>query len=290
MYNVLILGKGFIGNSLFEHLSNKVFNLSLFSKKELDYTNEDVLDKHLLSLQKRNLPDIIINASGYTGVPNVDACESDKDNCFKYNVNVPLSIVRVANKHKIPVIHIGSGCIYSGYEKEYSEEDIPDFGLYNPNSSFYSKCKHISEMVLDQSVVYIFRIRIPFEAKPSRKNYLTKLLNYDKLINCKNSITSVSDLCVFTEKFIAIHKTLPGGIYNVVNEGSVTAEQVVDILKKYGLENKNWEYIKVSDLNTIAQRSNCVLSTEKIRNFNIQLPNAIESIERDIKKYSELLS
>ena len=61
------------------------------------------------------LPDrakFIINAAGFTGVPNVDACEKNKDDTMNGNVLFPLFLEYVS---KVPVIHISSGCVYSGY-------------------------------------------------------------------------------------------------------------------------------------------------------------------------------
>jgi dTDP-4-dehydrorhamnose reductase len=186
-------------------------------------------------------------------------------------------------------VQIGSGCIYNGYDKEYSEEDEPNFGLYSDDSSFYSKCKHASEILLDNTCVYILRIRIPFTFKNVSKNYLTKLLKYDNLIDESNSVTSVTDLNNFIFRFLHVLKEIPGGIYNVVNPTPVKASDVVQILKNNGIENKNWNFIETSQLNTKAKRSNCVLSTKKIEKFNLSMPNSLESIERDVKIFKNFI-
>ena len=71
--NVLILGKGFIGQKLHNSLLDKDVASDCFSKAKLDYTNHWKLVTYLT----QNPTDIIINASGYTGVPNIDAAEND---------------------------------------------------------------------------------------------------------------------------------------------------------------------------------------------------------------------
>lgn len=200
-----------------------------------------------------------------------------------------LNVVKTANEFNLPVIHVSSGCIYSGYDKVYTEEDKPNFGLFSDDSSYYSKCKHASEILLDGHCVYILRIRIPFTATRVPKNYFTKLFNYNDLIDMPNSVTSVYDLNSFIFRFLVLLRDLPGGIYNVVNPQPVKASDVVDIMKKYGIENPNWKFIDVKDLNTIANRSNCVLDTGKIERYNLILPNTLESIERDIKVFKGYL-
>jgi dTDP-4-dehydrorhamnose reductase len=231
----------------------------------------------------------VINCSGYTGVPNVDACEleQNKDLCWNLNASHPIEVVKTCHLFKLPLIHVGSGCIYSGYGKEYSESDHPNFGLGSRDSSYYSKCKHSFECMANGYDVYIFRIRIPFTSKNDSKNYFVKLLKYNSLINELNSVTSVKDFNDFVEEFINKLSKRPYGIYNVVNPQPVKAEEVVYLLKKYGLNNPEWKFIALSDLNTTAKRSNCVLNSDKIKNLGLTLPDTLESVERDIKALSE---
>lgn len=282
MKSILILGKGFIGTNLFNYFNESKLECELYSKSMLDYTDIDTFNNFLNDNGGKY--EVIINTSGYTGSPNVDGCETNKKDCWNHNVTNAINIVKVSNGNDLPVIHVGSGCIYSGYDKVYTEEDEPNFGLFSDNSSFYSKCKHASELLLDNTWVYILRIRIPFTHNMVPKNYFTKLLKYDNLINESNSVTSVTDFNNFVFRFLYLMRDLPGGIYNTVNPGPVKASDIVEILKKNGLENKNWNFIETKNLNTKANRSNCVLSTEKIDRYNLPFPNSIESIERDIKK------
>jgi len=279
--HIVILGKGFVGTHLSHFFTQNNIVHEIYSRKELDYTNSKFF-RNFLEQQNGNIK-CVINCSGYTGVPNVDACEYHKEECYNYNVIYPLNVVTACHEYNIPVIHVGSGCIYTGYETEYKENDTPNFGLFNANSSFYSKCKHIFETLASSYSCKILRIRIPFTADNSRKNYLVKLLKYDSLIDEENSITSIADFNNFIVRLI--NNKLPDGIYNVVNTGSVKASEVVEILKKYNHINPKWHFIKTQDLNTLAKRSNCVLSTDKIKQFNLELPDAKESLERDIKQF-----
>lgn len=283
MKTILILGKGFIGSNLSNYFNENNIDHAIYSRSMLDYTDPDVLNTFLKDNEDKFFA--VINTFGYTGRPNVDGCEDNKEDCWLYNVTHPLNVVKVANDHKLPVIHVSSGCIYSGYDKVYTEEDKPDFGLFSNESSFYSKCKHACELMLDGYCVYILRIRIPFTNSFVPKNYFTKLYKYNDLIDMPNSVTSVTDFNNFVFRFIYLLRDLPGGIYNTVNPQPVKASEVVNIMKKYGIENPNWKFIDVKDLNTVAKRSNCVLSTEKIESFNLPFPNSLESIERDIKVF-----
>jgi len=285
MFHV-ILGKGFVGTHLAHYFKTNNIEHRIFSQADLDYTDPDRFREFL----EENDKDIktVINCSGYTGVPNVDACEDNKELCYNYNVLYPLNVVKICNAFSIPVIHIGSGCIYSGYDKEYTEEDIPNFGMFSNVSSYYSKCKHVFETFAKGYKCYVLRIRIPFTDTLTRKNYFTKLINYNTLINELNSVTSLNDFDEFVVRFIAAKPDY--GIYNVVNPQPVKAEEVVNILKEHIIVNANWQFIDLKDLKTKANRSNCVLSTDKIKNLGLQLPDTLSSLRRDISTLARNLT
>lgn len=284
MKRVLILGKGYIGTSLNAYLEARNIEITHLKRAEFDYTNPVLFQRYI----KDNLADIelVINCSGYTGAPNVDGCELNKQDCWFWNVIVPRNIVLSANTYNIPVIQVSSGCIYNGYEKEYTEKDEPDFGIYSNVSSFYSKCKHACETILQNCYVYILRIRMPFDGTTNKKNYLNKLFKYNKLISLENSLTSVQDLCEFIFKMLFLYKNFPAGPINVVNSGRINAQAILEIFKKYGVTNPSWEIIDLKDLNTVANRSNCVLSDSLIQSLNCGLPPALQSLERDISEFS----
>lgn len=277
MYHV-ILGKGFVGTHLSRYFKRNNIDHKIFSQADLDYTDPTIL-KDFLDTNDKDIK-WVINCSGYTGVPNVDACEDNKELCYTYNVLYPMQVVRLCSQYKIPVIHVGSGCIYSGYDKAYTEEDTPNFGIYSNESSYYSKCKHVFETFAKEYNCYVLRIRIPFTDILTRKNYFSKLLNYDTLINELNSVTSLNDFDEFVVRFISAKPEY--GIYNVVNPEPVKAEEVVQILKDNKIVNPNWRFIELKDLNTKANRSNCVLSTNKINNLGLHLPETRASLLRDI--------
>jgi dTDP-4-dehydrorhamnose reductase len=282
---VLILGKGFIGTRLEKHLADLEYEVDCISKEDVDYTDTRELEEYIYW---QGL-DVIINASGYTGSPNVDACEDDKNNTWKYNVKAPYDIYNVCEENAVKMIHISSGCIYDGYNKPFTEEDEPNFGLWSEYSSWYSTTKHAGEMMLEDTKAYIMRIRMPFCGDNTSRNILVKLLQYDNIISMNNSLTGVEDFCEFIDKFLSRIDTLTTGIYNVVNPDPVNGEDIIDILTGYGICNPDWNIITLDELyekHTKANRSNCTLNTDKISKLDLQLPNTINSLERQVRKLS----
>ena len=196
----------------------------------------------------------VINAAGYTGSPNVDACEEHKQETMEGNVWWPLQIEQGC---RWPVIHLTSGCIYNGHKPGgWTEHDEPNF-----TGSLYSLSKTIGQKALTRYLdkSYLLRLRMPFGTQNHPKNLLTKFSNYPKLIDGLNSISRVEDVAKVAVYFA--RKLPKPGIYNLVNPGPVWTHEIVEMM---GLE-KDWfseeEFKKIAK----APRSFCSLNSDKLQ-------------------------
>ena len=282
--NILIIGNGFVGSKLRKHLFDKQ-NDNVYQLSNLNYFDPRFVQNDIENCMVTKNIDWIINCVGYTGSPNVDGCESNKEDTWALNVTFPTILATIATKYSAKLINISSGCIYTGYEKSYTEDCEPNFGLWTPGSSWYSKTKHACELSFQNFTnVFNFRIRMPITGDLiEKKNYLTKILKYDNLIDYKNSKTVIEDLLLFTHEFINRYNTLTpvSGNYNVVNPDPLTTKDIVDILKRFGYSNPNWKWIDLETLykSTKCGRSNCVLDNYKTtRATGIELPSERESV------------
>jgi 3,5-epimerase/4-reductase len=256
-----ILGSGFIGKYLQSYLSDKHLTY-LLNQTDDQYH----VPRRLREFIKTHKIDVVVNTCGYTGYPNVDACEDNKAACTLYNITVPLVIEEECKASNAKFINISSGCIYTGYNKVYTEEDEPNFGISNPESSFYSKTKHLSEMFLDKDFTNIIRIRMPITSKMDHKNLILKLKKYNSIVDFRNSKTDVVKLSQFVE---VVAENFKPGIYNAVHNKTLTTKQVTEIMAEYNLQNEKWVFVPYESLPIKANRSNCVLDNSKAtRDFN----------------------
>lgn len=277
-HNILILGKGYLGTAIHNRL-----NCFIKSSNELNYHDPSVLQKFILN----NDIKIVINCSGFTGKPNVDEAETKKELCWELNVLSPLRVNRLCNDLGVRYIHISSGCIYDGYHTEWSESDTPNFGLFQNHSSFYSKSKHAFEIFSEELSNIILRIRMPIGDDISSRNYLTKISKYTNLIDYLNSKTYIPDLCEVVYKLCFDNiKLNRREIINVVNPEPLTTSEVCKIMKKYGFHNSNWKFIPLTELGTVANRSNCVLNSDKVNRIH-QMLTETEVIEKIYKQKKE---
>jgi dTDP-4-dehydrorhamnose reductase len=244
-----------------------------------------------LGALRQDRPEFLINAAGYTGKPNVDACELHKADCLLGNAVLPGIIAQACEEASIPWGHVSSGCIYSGdgpQDRGFTELDPPNFTFRTNNCSFYSGTKALGEEVLaGHPNVFVWRLRIPFDSFDNPRNYLTKLMRYSKLLEATNSI---SELDEFVAATLACWTTrVPFGTYNVTNPGRVTTHEVVELIIQSGVCVKNFEYFTSENefMRTAAKtpRSNCVMDSSKLASVGIRLTDVREAIGRDLRAW-----
>lgn len=286
----LLGGTGYVGSMFQFQLNAKGIPYKSISRKELDYYSPNTLF-NAMCIDK---PEFLINCAGYTGKPNVDACEVDKDECLLGNAVLPGIIARACQPLNIPWGHVSSGCIYtgSGYvwrSNGWTEEDKPNFTFRSKGGcSWYSGTKGLGEEVLaDYDNLYIWRLRIPFNNVKNKRNYLSKLLNYNTLLDATNSL---SDLNEFVSACIDSYlNKIPYGIYNVTNPGKVTTEEVVKLIKKNKVSDKEFKFFKdeseFMQLAAKTPRSNCVLDSSKILNTGIKLTEVHEALDKALSNW-----
>lgn len=247
------IGAGFVSEHLpYERINERIVNLD-----DIYY----VFEKHK--------PDVLVNCIGKTGRPNVDWCESHKEETAFANIGVPTMLAERCAVMGIHLIQIGSGCIFFGpspYKGETSWAKDPGWredDFANP-LSYYSKTKYACDLALGgMSNVATLRIRMPVSSKNVPRNLINKLRGYKQVIDIPNSMTFMDDLvrCV---DWVAQNKK--SGIYHVTNPEPITAAQIMKEYQKYVPEH-TFEIINESQLDslTVAKRSNCIIDSSKLR-------------------------
>ena len=159
-------------------------NLYIQNKKveyfKVDITKRNDVKKTILSF----LPHYIVNTAAYT---NVDGSETNREICWKVNVEGVQNLVYGASKVGAKIIHISTDYVFDGKNGPYKETDIPNA------LGYYGKSKLAGENVLIRSDVEftILRTMILYGTGTNlRPNFVTWLI--DQLKNEKK-ITIVND-------------------------------------------------------------------------------------------------
>lgn len=286
---VLLGSKGYVASSIYSVTCKSGIPMHTVSRNELDYYNSGKLKQLLVNLNASH----VINAAGYTGKPNVDACELAKYECLQGNAVLPGIIREVCEDLKIPWGHISSGCIYSGRRPDgdgWKEEDVPNFSFRSPPCSFYSGTKALGEEVLEGSEnCFIWRLRIPYNHEPSPRNYLQKLLNYENLLEAENSVSHLEEFCMKCVECFT--NDIEPGIYNMTNPGSVCTSQATEWMLKEGLTDKKFNFFGNEEefMENAAKtpRSNCVLDTSKAEKAGIGMRSVEDAMIDSIRKMNQ---
>lgn len=285
---ILIWGhSGWIGKQIIEHLNdlNNINNLeSLDDDYQIVYATSrlECYSKILKEIGRIN-PDRIICSAALTGTPNVDWCEINVDKTYLINTIGIYNLTYAAKMYGIHVTFYSSGCIYANNEKypipyAFSEEDEPNFDL-----SIYSKSKIYAEKMLSHfDNILILRLRMPITYEKHIKNLITKLSNYKTIVNIPNSITVLPDLLPIS---IDMMKKQYIGIYNFVNPGYITHNDILVLYKEYIDNETTWDNVS-NDMSLFkAPRSNCILSMDKLlKLYNVR--NISDAIIDVVKNYS----
>jgi len=273
MHIALLGSTGYVGKVFEDQIRARGDKLSKIGRGNCELYVNGELEKRLRELS----PDILINCAGYTGKPNVDACETDKANCLAGNAVLPGIIAEACDALQLPWGHVSSGCIFTGSRADgggFREDDQPNFTFRQNNCSFYSGTKALGEEILvDASSCYIWRLRIPFNHIDSPRNYLTKLMRYDTLLQAENSLSHLDEFVAAS--LACFDANVDYGIYNLTNPGSVTTSEVVELIQETGVCQKSFRFFDSEDqfMTKAAKtpRSNCTMDSSKAVQAGLKL-------------------
>ncbi|KAG8671065.1 hypothetical protein FPOAC1_004302 [Fusarium poae] len=187
---------------------------------------------------KRIQPTHVLNAAGCTGRPNVDWCEDNKAQTVRSNV---------------------IGCIYQYDEKHpiggagFTEQDVPNF-----TGSFYSMTKgHVEPILSCYDNVLILRLRMPVSDDLHARNFVTKILNYEHVVDIPNSNTILHDLLPLS---ISLAEHADTGIFNFTNPGAISHNQVLTLFRLIVRPSLTWRNFSVEEQSHVikAERSNFI--------------------------------
>ena len=181
MKKLLIIGKGFLGNSLSKLAIKKfdVFEASLKHGLFVDIQKIQSIEK----LIKKHDPDIIINCAAIT---NIEKTENDTQKLFLVNAQGPGNIAKIAKKYSKKFIHISTDSVFDRNKKKYNELDLP-----NPLNE-YSKSKFQGEQLVLENNSNSIIVRTNFYGYDENGKFLFNwIINQ---LNNKKSIIGFEDI------------------------------------------------------------------------------------------------
>src|ERR1017187_5221 len=313
---IILLGaSGYVGQSFSRELLKRGCDFIPLSRKAVDYTDFGALFD---CIRKMN-PVFVINAAGYVGKPNVDACELTREETLLADTLLPQTIARACLITNTPWGHVSSGCIYSGAKivhgggktierkinqpelqrlfaehpgkfSGFTELDEPNFSFRYAPCNFYSGAKALAEEAIqDAGRGYIWRPGMPFNERDEPRNFLWKVQHYDRVYDGVNSISHLED---FARACLDLwERQAPFGIYNVTNPGAVSTRQVVQMIQRILKPERFFEFWKDDEefyrFGAQTPRSNCVLDVSKLLATGVNMRPVEEALEDSLRQWQQ---
>jgi len=278
----LVFGKtGWIGGMIGNLLTQKGFAWQWANSRLQD---RESVERELLHSGCTH----VMNAAGLTGRPNVDWCETNRQETIRVNVIGTLTLADLCAIHGIHMTNFATGCIFH-YDKNkpekverdeslvakdagktFSEEDRPNF-----TGSFYSETKgYVENMLREFEHVLTLRVRMPIDGDVlcNKRNFIYKISHYNKVVNIPNSMTVLPELLPYAIEMSLRRLT---GIYNFCNPGAISHNQVLELYRDYIDPDFKWANFTIEEQAKVitAARSNNELSPHKMwKEFPNMLP------------------
>lgn len=230
-------------------------------------------------------PSHVFMAAGITGRPNIDWCEDHKPETIRTNVIGTLNLADLCNERNIHCTIYATGCIFKyddahplGSGVGFTEEDLPNF-----DGSFYSQTKGYMEPLLKcYPNCMVLRVRMPISDDLSHRNFITKIVKYERVVNIPNSMTVLHEMLPAS---LAMAKNGLTGVYNFCNPGVISHNECLDLYTKYVDPTYKYKNFTIEEQSKVlkAGRSNNELDATKLM---AALPETIKI--NDIKTAVEL--
>lgn len=285
--HILIIGGGYLSTALNDYFAQK-HQVTIADYPTADITNPE----SLRSLVRDAKPDLVINAAAWTDTNGAELPEN-RAKVEALNIQGPLNVAAVCAEAGIPWFHFSTGMMFDGNKSGDGWDETDDVEA----TGVYAQTKLEADRQLlplaEKNRVYVLRIHLPISGVPHPRNFLNRMLGFAKAIEVPSSVTVVEDLCDVMTKLWETNA--PGGIYNVVNNGTISTYEILTLMQLVGLIPADRELQKMTreELDAItkekggAHQTFPVLSTAKLRSLGIEIPEAETSVLAALTTFKE---
>lgn len=294
---VLIYGhNGWIGNQFVKILNNEEKLDFYLGKSRVD--NEIEVENELKEINPTHVISFIGRTHGTIGekkFTTIDYLEQEgklfeniRDNLFS-----PFILARLCERYNIHYTYLGTGCIFKYDEKHpfgeesngFTEDSQPNFF-----GSSYSIVKGFTDkmMKLYENNVLNLRIRMPITGEENPRNFITKIVNYEKICSTPNSMTVLPELLPYV---VDMMKKGITGTINLTNPGLISHNEILEMYKEIVNPFFYWKNFSQEEQRKIlaADRSNNFMDTTKLETLFPSIKHIKDSVRDCLIEYSRTI-
>jgi len=287
MAKVILIGsKGWIGGKLLSILQS-VSGVSAIIESKVRADDIESLKTELDTLKPTHVISAIGRTHGFVGdemIPTIDyleypgkLVENVRDNLFS-----PVVIAKLCFDRNIHFTYLGTGCIfeYSESANQFDENAKPNFF-----GSGYSIVKGFTDqlMTLYADNVLNVRIRMPITSESNIRDFITKIVKYEKICSMPNSMTVLDELLPIMIDMALKNRT---GTINLTNPGTITHEDILVMYKEIVDPTKAWTLMSYEEQSALlkSKRSNNELDTSKLLSLYPDVPHIRTAVRTALEK------
>jgi len=288
---ILIYGlNGWIGQQLKEELKKKQIN---FVEGNVRAVNQKELISEIKEINPTHIISLIGRTHGTIGEKHILTIDYLQDSSkitenIRDNLYSPLVLAILSEKLNIHFTYLGTGCLFEYDETHpygceatgYNSDDVPNFfgSNYSIVKGYTDRLMHLFDNTLN------LRIRMCLTPEPNPRNFITKLITYEKICSIPNSMSVLPDLLPLVID-MAINKVT--GTINLTNPGLISHNEILEMYKEIIDPTFSWKNMNVEEQTKIlaAGRSNNYLDVTRLQSLYPNLKNIKDSVRDCLIKY-----
>jgi 3,5-epimerase/4-reductase len=290
----LIYGsKGWIGQQILKYLDSK--NILYAEGKERSVNQTELLAEineinptHVISLIGRTHGRI--DEKNYTTIDYLQDPSKISVN-LRDNLYSPVALAIICEKMKIHFTYLGTGCLfeydelhpYGNEETGFKDSDVPNFfgSNYSTVKGYADRLMHLFENTLN------LRIRMCLTPEHNWRNFITKLVTYEKICSIPNSMTVLPDLIPAMIDMVLKKVT---GTVNLTNPGLITHNEILEMYKELVDPAFTWKNMTLEEQTALlaAGRSNNYLDVSGLQQHCPYVKHIKVAVRDCMKEYKKL--
>jgi 3,5-epimerase/4-reductase len=292
---ILIYGsKGWIGEQVLEELDKRNLeyvqgNIRAVNQEELKNEIKEVNPTHIISLVGRTHGNI--TDKNYTTIDYLQDSSKLSENVCD-NLYSPVVLALICEKQNIHFTYFGTGCLFEYDEQHpvgkeetgFSESDVPNFfgSHYSTVKGYTDRLMHLCENTLN------LRIRMCLTPIPNWRNFITKLVSYEKICSIPNSMSVLHDLIPLV---IDMALTKVTGTVNLTNPGLITHNEILEMYKEIVDPNFTWKNMTLDEQTKLlaAGRSNNYLDHSRLTELCPKVKHIKDAVRECLIEYKKHL-
>jgi 3,5-epimerase/4-reductase len=186
------------------------------------------------------------------------------------NLMGPVHLAELGKRLGVHVTYLGTGCIF---ENDAGDLEACDGFDENDDGNFcgsgYSTVKGATDRLfrlLYDDTALNARIRMPITDEVHPRNFITKIVNYERVCSVPNSMTVLDELLPVLADLALERRT---GTINLVNPGVISHNEILEMYRDIVDPSFEWRNFSLEEQSLVlaAGRSNCRLDSSKLQRW-----------------------